>query len=240
MLFFSKNQSNNTEIRCEKVNNRVRVLFSYFQLAPPDEDKEDEFRFPLYKNAEINGITVRMKWCVTCKFYRPPRCSHCSVCNHCIEVNYRSAWLFMQKQPHTQIYQNMNLFLHPFHFYEHFFSILLCFFFQTFDHHCPWVMHKFSLTLSIIAQHIKLILFDLLITIDQRINFPYRIGFDSIRSDLIDCIVFNANFFIRTRWIIASDGGTTDFSSFFWYRCPFTWWAPLDCVCFIFCVIRIS
>lgn len=69
----------------EKKEKKKVILFGVF-LANDDEDKDDEFRAPLYKNVDVRGVQVRMKWCASCHFYRPPRCSHCSVCDHCVEV----------------------------------------------------------------------------------------------------------------------------------------------------------
>lgn len=38
-----------------------------------------------FKRVKVHDRDYQIKWCHTCKIYRPPRASHCRVCNNCCD-----------------------------------------------------------------------------------------------------------------------------------------------------------
>eukprot|EP01126_Amoeba_proteus_P033433 TRINITY_DN3283_c0_g1_i4.p1 TRINITY_DN3283_c0_g1~~TRINITY_DN3283_c0_g1_i4.p1 ORF type:complete len:176 (-),score=15.47 TRINITY_DN3283_c0_g1_i4:54-581(-) len=57
--------------------------------APPKPTSDDPYlaalsQPALQQDVTVNGHRVKIKWCTTCNFYRPPRVIHCSTCNNCV------------------------------------------------------------------------------------------------------------------------------------------------------------
>lgn len=42
----------------------------------------------------VNGTVINLKWCYTCRIWRPPRAAHCSECNVCVErLDHHCPWM---------------------------------------------------------------------------------------------------------------------------------------------------
>ncbi|KAK7693746.1 hypothetical protein QCA50_003318 [Cerrena zonata] len=61
--------------------------------AAPNGSQES-LRAPLPRDLRVRAGTVRVKYCPTCRTYRPPRSSHCKMCDNCVDnCDHHCQWV---------------------------------------------------------------------------------------------------------------------------------------------------
>ncbi|KAI0032270.1 DHHC palmitoyltransferase-domain-containing protein [Vararia minispora EC-137] len=61
---------------------------------PATSPSDGEPRAPYPRDIKVRAGSVRVKYCTTCRTYRPPRSSHCRICDNCVDAcDHHCQWV---------------------------------------------------------------------------------------------------------------------------------------------------
>ncbi|KAF9532209.1 DHHC palmitoyltransferase-domain-containing protein [Crepidotus variabilis] len=61
---------------------------------PASSPSDGGVRAPMPRDLKVRSDVVRVKYCPTCKTYRPPRSSHCKMCDNCVDgCDHHCQWV---------------------------------------------------------------------------------------------------------------------------------------------------